>query len=307
MNVADSLIDLMGNTPLVWLNKVAGGLPARVAGKLEFFQPASSVKDRIGVAMIEAAERDGKLKPGSIVIEPTSGNTGVALAWVCAVKGYPCVLTMPESMSMERRQILKAFGATLVLTPAETGMLGAIEKATELVASDDRYFMPQQFENPANPDVHYRTTAEEIWRDTDGQVDFVVAGVGTGGTIVGVARALKEKKPEFQAIAVEPVESPVLSGGEPGKHGIQGMGAGFIPAVCDTTQLDEVVKVTTEEAMATARELARAEGILCGISAGANVHAARQVAAREENKGKLVVAIICDTGERYLTTPLFNQ
>ncbi len=307
MNVAEDLTQLMGNTPLVWLKTLGEGLPARVAGKLEFYQPAASVKDRIGVAMIEAAERDGALTPGSVVIEPTSGNTGVALAWVCAVKGYKLVLTMPESMSMERRQILKAFGAELVLTPAEDGMPGAIEKAEELLASNDHYFMPQQFKNPANPQVHRQTTAEEIWRDTDGQADAIVAGVGTGGTITGVARALKERKPELKAIAVEPVESAILSGGEPGKHGIQGIGAGFVPDVLDTDLLDEVIQVTTEEAMAMSRRLAREEGILTGISAGANVHAALQVAAREENAGRTIVTIICDTGERYLTTPLFQD
>jgi cysteine synthase A len=307
MNVAEDLTQLMGNTPLVWLKTLGEGLPARVAGKLEFYQPAASVKDRIGVSMIEAAERDGTLAPGSVVIEPTSGNTGVALAWVCAVKGYKLVLTMPESMSMERRQILKAFGAELVLTPAEDGMPGAIEKAEDLLASNDNYFMPQQFKNPANPQVHRQTTAEEIWRDTDGQADAVVAGVGTGGTITGVASALKERKPDFKAIAVEPVESAVLSGGEPGKHGIQGMGAGFIPDVLDTDLLDEVIQVTTEQSMAMSRRLAREEGILTGISAGANVHAALQVAAREENAGKIIVTIICDTGERYLTTPLFQD
>ncbi len=307
MNIAESLIDLMGNTPRVWLNKMAAGLPGRVAAKLEFYQPMGSVKDRIGASMIEAAERDGKIHEDTIIIEPTSGNTGVALAWVCAVKGYTLVLTMPESMSLERRQILKAFGAELVLTPADQGMPGAIEKANEMVAGDGRYFMPQQFQNPANPEAHRQTTAEEIWRDTDGQADILVAGVGTGGTITGVASAIKPRKPDFQAIAVEPVESPVLSGGEPGKHGIQGIGAGFIPDVYDAALIDEVITVNTEDAMNAARQLTRTEGILAGISAGANVCAALQVAGRQANAGKLIVVILPDTGERYLTTPLFQD
>jgi cysteine synthase A len=307
VKIAESLIELMGNTPLVWLNRMASGLPGRVAAKLEFYQPASSVKDRIGVAMIEAAEREGKINKDSILLEPTSGNTGVALAWVCAVKGYQLVLTMPESMSMERRQILRAFGAELILTPAEEGMPGAIKRANEMAASDRRYFMPQQFKNPANPEIHRRTTAEEIWRDTDGQADILVAGVGTGGTITGVASVLKQRKPSFQAIAVEPVESPVLSGGKPGRHGIQGMGAGFVPDVLDRSLIDEIIQVTTAEAMETARQLARREGILAGISAGANACAALRVAAREANRGKILITIICDTGERYLTTPLFQQ
>ena len=298
--------DLIGNTPMVWLNRIAEGMSGRLAGKLEFFNPASSVKDRIGVAMIEAAEQAGKIKSDTIILEPTSGNTGVALAFVCAAKGYKLVLTMPESMSEERRRILKAFGAEVILTPAGEGMVGAVERASELTAKDSRYFMPQQLENPANPEVHRRTTAEEIWRDTEGEVDAVVAGVGTGGTITGVAEALKERKPQVQFIAVEPQESAVLSGGESGSHKIQGIGAGFIPKVLRMELVDEVIQVADPAAAEIAKRLAREEGILAGISSGAAVWAALKVAAKSENEGKMIVVILPDTGERYLTTPLFE-
>jgi len=305
MNIANDVTELIGNTPVVWLNGLARGLPGKVAGKLEFFNPVSSVKDRIGAAMIEAAERDGRIEEDTIIVEPTSGNTGVALAFVCASKGYKLVLTMPDSMSEERRRILRAFGAELILTPAAEGMAGAVERARELVESDDRYFMPQQFENPANPDVHRRTTAEEIWRDTAGRVDVVVAGVGTGGTITGIAEAIKERKPSFKAVAVEPADSPVLAGGQPGPHKIQGIGAGFVPKVLNRAILDEVIPVETDDAVNTARALARREGIFAGISSGAAVWAAIDVARRPESAGKLIVAILPDTGERYLTTDLF--
>jgi cysteine synthase A len=305
MKIAKNVTELIGNTPLVWLDAVTGDLPGKVAGKLEFFNPASSVKDRIGVAMIEAAERDGRINKNSIILEPTSGNTGVALAFVCAAKGYEVTLTMPEGMSTERRRILEALGAELVLTPASEGMLGAIERARELAAGDDRYFIPQQFENPANPDIHRRTTAEEIWRDTDGQADAIVAGVGTGGTITGVGEALKERKPSFKAIAVEPADSPVLSGGNPGPHKIQGIGAGFVPDVLNRDIIDEIITVENKDAVATARALARDAGIFAGISSGAAVWAATQVAGRPESEGKLIIAILPDTGERYLTTDLF--
>ncbi|HRR79619.1 MAG TPA: cysteine synthase A [Planctomycetota bacterium] len=306
MKIAGDITELVGNTPLVWLHRLAAGLPGRVAGKLEFYNPASSVKDRIGLSMIEAAERAGRIKPDTILLEPTSGNTGIALAFVCAARGYKLVLTMPESMTEERRRILKAFGAEIVLTPATEGMTGAVQKALAMAAEDPRYFIPQQFENPANPEVHRRTTAEEIWRDTDGQVDIVVAGVGTGGTITGVAEVIKARKPSFRAVAVEPAESPILAGGKPGTHGIQGIGAGFVPKVLDREIIDEVLHVTTPEAKAAARELALQEGIFAGISAGAAVRAALDVARREESRGKLIVTILCDTGERYLTTDTFN-
>jgi len=307
MKIADNVTQLVGNTPLVWLSRAAEGAAARVAAKLEFFNPGSSVKDRIGVAMIEAAEQQGRIGKDTIILEPTSGNTGIALAMVCAAKGYRLALTMPESMSEERRRILKAFGAELVLTPAKEGMIGAVNRAIEMAAADSRYFVPQQFENPANPQVHRRTTAEEIWRDTEGIVDIVVAGVGTGGTITGVAEVLKARKPSVRAVAVEPAESPVLSGGAPGSHGIQGIGAGFVPKVLNRSVVDEVIQVKTKDAMAAARTLAKKEGILAGISSGAALAAALQVARRKENEGKLIVVILPDTGERYLTTDLFRE
>jgi len=307
MRIADSIIGLVGNTPLVWLSRVAERTLARVAAKLEFFNPGASVKDRIGVAMIEAAERQGVIGKDTVILEPTSGNTGIALAMVCAAKGYRLMLTMPESMSEERGRILKALGAELVLTPAKEGMTGAVNRARELAAADGRYFVPQQFENAANPEVHRRTTAEEIWRDTDGTVDIVVAGVGTGGTITGVAEVIKARKASVRAVAVEPAESPVLSGGAPGPHGIQGIGAGFVPKVLNRDVVDEVIKVKTKDATTAARLLAKKEGILAGISSGAALWAALEVAQRKENKGKLIVVILPDTGERYLTTDLFRE
>ncbi len=303
--IANNVTDLIGNTPLVQLNRVTDGAAARVVAKLEFFNPASSVKDRIGVSMIEAAERDGRLGHDTIILEPTSGNTGIALAFVCAAKGYPLTLVMPDTMSMERRLLLRAYGAELVLTPGAQGMRAAIAKAEEMAAADARYFIPQQFLNPANPEIHRRTTAEEIWRDTDGQVDILVSGVGTGGTITGVAEVIKARKPSFQAIAVEPADSPVLSGGQPGSHKIQGIGAGFVPAVLNTGIIDEVIRVTNDEAISMARRVGAEEGILVGISSGAAVHAARQVAQRPENAGKLIVVIIPSNGERYLSTVLY--
>ncbi len=303
--IADSITELVGNTPLVRINRMAGDAKAQLVAKLEYFNPAGSVKDRIGLSMIEAAERAGKLKPDSIILEPTSGNTGIALAFVAAAKGYRCVLVMPETMSQERRMLLKAYGAELILTPGSEGMMGAIRKAEELAAEDPRYFIPQQFQNPANPEVHRRTTAEEIWRDTAGQVDIVVAGVGTGGTITGVGEVLKARKPEVQMIAVEPKGSPVLSGGAPGPHMIQGIGAGFVPQVLNTDIIDEVIPVANEDAFARARQAAREEGLLVGISSGAALHAAIQVAQRPENAGKLIVVIIPSNGERYLSTALF--
>ena len=305
--IAENITQLVGNTPLCYLDKVARGLPGRVAAKLEFFNPCSSVKDRIGLSMIQAAEQAGKIKKETILLEPTSGNTGIALAFVAAQRGYPLTLTMPETMSQERRKLLSVFGAKLVLTPGAEGMPGAIRRAQELAASDPRYLILQQFENPANPEAHRRTTAEEIWRDTEGRVDAVVAGVGTGGTITGVAEVLKERKPGVKAIAVEPVGSPVLSGGKPGPHKIQGIGAGFVPKVLRTDLIDEILQVGHEDAGAMARRLAREEGILTGISAGANVFAALQVAGRPEFKGKLIVTVLCDTGERYLSTWLFEE
>ncbi|MDH7487650.1 MAG: cysteine synthase A [Anaerolineae bacterium] len=296
----------IGNTPLVRLNRVTRGLKADVVAKLESFNPLGSVKDRIGVAMIEAAEREGRITADTIVLEPTSGNTGIGLAFVCAARGYPLVLVMPETMSLERRALLQALGAQLILTPGAEGMSGAVRKAEEMAAADPRYFMPQQFKNPANPEIHRRTTAEEIWRDTDGQVDIVVAGVGTGGTITGVAEVIKARKPGFRAVAVEPAASPVLSGGQPGPHKIQGIGAGFVPQVLRLELVDEIVPVTNEDAAAMARRLAREEGILAGISSGAAAHAALQVAARAESAGKLIVVVLPDTGERYLSTELFG-
>ncbi len=307
MKIANDVTELVGNTPLVRLNRLGEGLPGRVVGKLESFNPVSCVKERIGLSMIEAAERDGKINRDTIILEPTSGNTGIALAFVGAARGYKVTLTMPESMSEERRRILRAFGAELILTPASEGMVGAIEKAEELASQDPRYFVPQQFKNPANPEIHRTTTAEEIWRDTDGEADIVVAGVGTGGTITGVAEAIKERKPSFKAVAVEPAGSPVLSGGDPGPHKLQGIGAGFVPEVLNRDIIDEVIRVETQDAVSTARALARKEGILAGISSGAAAWAALEVARRPENDGRLIVAILPDTGERYLTTDLFSD
>ena len=305
MKIANSVTELVGNTPLVRLNRVNEGAVADIALKLEFYNPAHSVKDRIGVAMIDAAEKAGLIKPDTIIIEPTSGNTGIALAFVCAARGYHLILTMPETMSKERRQLLRAYGAELILTPGPDGMPGAIKKAEELAASDPRYFIPQQFKNPANPEIHRKTTAEEIWRDTDGKVDFLVAGVGTGGTITGVAEVIKARKPSFKAIAVEPDASPVLSGGQKGPHPIQGIGAGFVPDVLNTKIYDEIVRVKADDAFDIARRLAKEEGLLVGISSGAATWAALQVAKRPENKGKLIVVIIPSFGERYLSTALF--
>jgi cysteine synthase A len=305
MRIAENVTQLVGNTPLVRLNRLTAGAAAEVAVKLEFYNPAHSVKDRIGLAMIDAAEKAGLIKPDTIIIEPTSGNTGIALAFVCAARGYKLVLTMPETMSKERRMLLRAYGAELILTPGSEGMPGAIRRAEELAASDPRYFIPQQFKNPANPEIHRRTTAEEIWRDTDGKVDFLVAGVGTGGTITGVGEVLKARKPSFQVIAVEPDASPVLSGGQKGPHPIQGIGAGFVPDVLNTTIYDEIIRVKNDDALNTARRMAAEEGILVGISSGAATWAALQVANRPENAGKLIVTIIPSFGERYLSTPLF--
>jgi len=308
MNIAEDVTKLIGNTPLVRLNKVTEGCHAEVVAKLEYFNPLSSVKDRIGCAMIEAAEREGKIhKDKTIILEPTSGNTGIALAFVAAVKGYKVTLTMPETMSLERRALLKSFGASLILTPGHEGMKGAIGKAKELAESDDNYFIPQQFENAANPEIHRQTTAEEIWQDTNGKADILVAGIGTGGTITGVGEVMKQRKPDFQVIAVEPKGSPVLSGGAPGPHKIQGIGAGFVPAILNMDIIDEVVQVDNDEAFQYSQLMTRQEGILAGISAGAAVCAALQVARREENKGKLIVVIIPDTGERYLSTDLFSE
>jgi len=306
MNRAGSITELIGRTPLVRLNRISDESGAEVLGKLESFNPGGSVKDRIGLAMIEAAEREGRIAPGkTTIIEPTSGNTGIALAMVAAARGYDMVLTMPDTMSVERRTILKAFGARLVLTPGADGMRGAVAKALELAAEGADAFVPQQFENPANPEVHRLTTAAEIWADTGGEVDAFVAGVGTGGTLTGVGEVLKERRPGVLVVAVEPAASPVLSGGAPGPHKLQGIGAGFVPKVLDTEVYDEIVKVSADDAFATARDLARQEGVLVGISAGANVWAAGQVARRPELKGKVVVTVLCDTGERYLSTPLF--
>ena len=305
MNIAENVTQLVGNTPLVRLNRVTEGAVADVVAKLEFFNPANSVKDRIGVAMIDAAEQAGLIRPDTIILEPTSGNTGIALAMVCAARGYRCVLTMPDTMSTERRMLLRAFGAELVLTPGAEGMAGAIAKAEEMAKNDQRYFVPQQFENPANPEIHRRTTAEEVWRDTDGKIDFFVAGVGTGGTLTGVAQVIKERKPSAQFVAVEPSASAVLSGGEKGPHPIQGIGAGFVPPVLDLDLVDEVVTVDNDDALDLARRLAREEGLLAGISSGAAVAGALQVARRPENAGKLVVVVLPSFGERYLSTPLF--
>jgi cysteine synthase len=305
MKVANDVTQLIGNTPLVRLQRVVEGSQATVLAKLEFYNPAHSVKDRIGVSMIDAAEKAGLLKPDTIIVEPTSGNTGIALAMVCAARGYKCTLIMPETMSKERRMLLRAYGAELILTPGPEGMAGAIRRAEEMVASDARYFMPQQFKNAANPEIHRKTTAEEIWRDTDGEVDLIVAGIGTGGTITGVGEVLKRRKDTLRLIAVEPAASPILSGGQKGPHPIQGIGAGFVPDVLNTRIYDEIIRVENEDAFRTARQMASQEGLLVGISSGAAVWAAVQVARRPENAGKLIVVIIPSFGERYLSTALF--
>jgi cysteine synthase A len=306
MNIAQSALDLVGNTPLVRINRLAQGCKGQVVAKLEFYSPGASVKDRIGVAMILAAERAGKIGPDTVIVEPTSGNTGIALAWVCAVKGYRCIMYMPETMSRERRAVIKAYGAELVLTPAAEGAIGAVNRARELVASDPkRYFMPDQFGNPANPEVHRRTTAEEIWRDTDGKADILISGIGTGGTITGVGEVIKKRKPSFKCVAVEPDASPVLSGGQKGPHPIQGLGAGFVPEVLNTKIYDEIVRVKNDDALETARQLARQEGLFVGISSGAAIWAALSLARRNENEGKLIVAVLPSYGERYLTSPLY--
>lgn len=306
MRIADDVTQLIGGTPLVRLRRVTEGAAAEVVAKLEFFNPAHSVKDRIAVAMIDAAEESGALTPGTTVVEPTSGNTGIALAMVCAARGYRCIFTMPETMSRERRMLLRGYGAELVLTPGPEGMGGAIAKAEELARGDGKFFMPQQFVNPANPAIHRKTTAEEIWNDTDGRVDIVVAGVGTGGTLTGVAQVLKERKPSVRAVAVEPAASAVLSGGPKGPHPIQGIGAGFIPDVLDVDLLDEIVAVENADAFDLARRMAREEGLLVGISSGAAVWAALQVARRPEHAGQLVVVVVPSFGERYMSTPLFE-
>ena len=307
INIAEDITKLVGRTPLVRLKKIGAGLNADLLGKLEASNPCGSVKDRIGLSMIEAAERAGLIKEDTVLVEPTSGNTGIALAFVCAARGYKLILTMPETMSVERRRLLRILGAELVLTPGAEGMPGAIRKAEELAAAGNSHLILQQFANPANPEVHRRTTAEEIWADTDGGVDILVSGVGTGGTITGVAEVIKPRKESFKAIAVEPIDSPVLSGGKPGPHKIQGIGAGFIPEVLRTDLIDEIIQVTHEDAGAMSRRLAREEGILTGISAGAALHVAVEVAARPENAGKMIVAVLCDTGERYLSTWLFDD
>jgi cysteine synthase A len=305
--VYQDITGTIGNTPLVRINRVTEGLQATVLAKIEAFNPLGSVKDRIGVSMIEAAEQQGLINDDTVILEPTSGNTGIGLAFVCAAKGYRLALTMPDTMSMERRRLLQALGAELILTPGAEGMRGAVLKAENLASRDPHYFIPQQFKNPANPEIHRLTTAEEIWRDTDGEVDIVVAGVGTGGTVTGVAEVIKSRKPSFQAIAVEPAASPVLSGGKPGPHKIQGIGAGFVPDVLRLDLVDEVIQVENEDAAAMARRLGTEEGLLVGISSGAAAWAALQVAARKENAGKLIVVVLPDTGERYLSTGLFNS
>jgi cysteine synthase A len=305
MRIANDVTELIGNTPLVRIQRLTEGCVADVLAKLEFYNPAHSVKDRIGVSMIDAAEEAGQIGPDTIILEPTSGNTGIALAFVCAARGYKCVLMMPDTMSVERRVLLRAYGAELILTPGSEGMAGTIQKAEEMAAADTRYFIPQQFKNPANPEIHRQTTAEEIWRDTDGKADILVAGVGTGGTITGVGEVIKARKPSFRCIAVEPDASPVLSGGEKGPHPIQGIGAGFVPDVLNTDIYDEVIRVKNEDAFETARRMASEEGLLVGISSGAAVWAALQVARRQENADKLIVVIVPSFGERYLSTPLF--
>jgi cysteine synthase A len=305
MKIAKDATELVGNTPLVRINRLAAGLPGQIVAKLEFFNPANSVKDRIGVAMIEAAEREGLIDQDSVIVEPTSGNTGIALAMVCAARGYGCIIVMPDSVSRERRAVLRGYGAELVLTPGAEGISGSIRKAEAIVASGPQYFMPQQFTNSANPAMHKRTTAEEIWRDTDGTADILVAGVGTGGTITGIGTVLKARKPGFRCIAVEPEASPVLSGGAAGSHGIQGLGAGFVPDILDTKIYDEIIRVSNDNAYETARRAAREEGLMVGISSGAALWAAIEIAKRADSAGKLIVAIMCSYGERYLSTPLF--
>jgi len=307
MRIANNTAELIGNTPLVKINKTAAGIDATIVGKLEYFNPAHSVKDRIAVSMIDALDAAGKIKPDTVILEPTSGNTGIGLAMVCAARGIKCAFVMPETMSRERKLILKAYGAELFLTPGPEGMPGAIKKAEELAAADPRYVIAQQFENPANPAIHRKTTAEEIWRDTDGKIDIFVSGIGTGGTITGVGEVLKERNPNIQVIAVEPDASPVLSGGQRGPHPIQGIGAGFIPGILNTEIYDEVVRVKNDDALNTARSLASDDGLLVGISSGAAVWAALEVAKRPENKGKLVVVIIPSFGERYLSTVLYSH
>jgi len=307
MRIAEDITKTIGNTPLVRLNRVMDGAKATVAAKLEMRNPAGSVKDRIGVSMIEAAEREGKIRKDTLLLEPTSGNTGIGLAFAAAAKGYKLVLTMPDTMSVERRKLLAALGAQLVLTPGAEGMKGAIKRAEEMAAQDARYLILQQFENPANPEIHRKTTAEEIWNDTDGKVDILVSGVGTGGTVTGVAEVLKARRKSFRAVAVEPKDSPVLSGGKPGPHKIQGIGAGFVPKVLDPKLLDEIVQVTHEDAGEMARRLCKEEGILSGISGGGAAWAAREVARRKENEGKIIVVVLPDTGERYLSTWLFEE
>lgn len=307
MNIFKNMCELVGRTPMVYLNSVSRECTAKVAVKLESYNPCFSVKDRIGLNMILAAEKQGLLKPGSVIIEPTSGNTGIALAFVCAVRGYELILTMPESMSTERRTLLRGFGARLVLTPAKEGMKGAVARAQEILTETPSGFMPQQFENPANPEVHYKTTGPEIWEDTQGRVDVFVSGVGTGGTATGTGTFLKKQKPGLRVVAVEPAKSPVLSGGVPGPHAIQGIGAGFVPKVLNLKILDEILQVTNEQALDMAARLRKEEGILCGISSGAIVQGALEVAKRKENQDKLVICMVCDTGERYLSTDLFQE
>ncbi len=307
MRVADNITELIGGTPLVRIGRLARDMAAQVVGKLESFNPMGSVKDRIALSMIDTAERAGLVDKETTIIEPTSGNTGIGLAFVCASRGYRLILTMPETMSLERRKMLKALGAEVILTPGKEGMKGAIQKAQEIAESQEKSYIPMQFENPANPEAHRRTTAEEIWTDTDGKVDIVVSGVGTGGTITGIGEVLKQRKPSVRMIAVEPTDSPVLSGGKPGPHKIQGIGAGFVPAVLNTKVIDQILQVSYQQAAETARRLAREEGILCGVSAGAAAWAALEVASLQENRGKLIVVILCDTGERYLSTDLWDS